>query len=207
MRKQILIIFLLCILLGFSFGERRKNITFLSPKSFYLYTMASNVNINPYNAYEFGGNESKFSMVYGFGYNLVNFYNHYKINFEFDFISPAYKIFSDNIKDTQKINFLNFKLSFQYVLPRDQVSFFVGMGVGSIHFLENSIFYSESVTSMTLQLGTKIRFSKNLSLRAEFNHFLDPGDSYTDYWGDTYYYEDDSIPIASIFSIGLELNF
>ena len=207
MKKQILIIFLLYILLGFSFGERRKNISFLSPQSFYLYTMASNVDINPYNAYEFGESESKFSMVYGLGYNIVNFYNRYKINFEFDFISPAYEVLSDNIWDTQKINFFNFKLSFQYVLPRNQVSFFAGLGVGSINFLENTIFYSESVTSTILQLGTKIRFSKNLSLRAEFNHFLDPGDSYTDYWGDIYDYDDDSIPIASIFAIGLELNF
>jgi len=207
MKKQILIIFLITILLGFSFGEKRKNISFLSPQSFYLYTMASNVDINPYNAYEFVGSESKFSMVYGFGYNIVNFYNHYKINFEFDFINPAYKVFSDDIWDTQKINFFNFKLSFQYVLPRNQVSFFVGLGVGIINFLENTIFYSESVTSTILQLGAKIRFSKNLSMRAEFNHFLDPGDSYTDYWGDTYYYDDDSIPIASIFAIGLELNF
>lgn len=207
MKKQILIIFLLFILLGFSFGERRKNVSFLSPQSFYLYTMASNVDINPYNAYEFGGSESKFSMVYGFGYNIVNFYNRYKINFEFDFISPAYEVFSDNIRDTQKINFFNFKLSFQYILPRNQVSFFTGLGVGSINFLENTIFYSERVTSMILQLGAKIRFSKNLSLRAEFNHFLDPGDSYTDYWGDIYDYDDDSIPIASIFAIGLELNF
>lgn len=207
MKKQILIIFLLYILLGFSFGEKRKNISFLSPQSFYLYTMASNVDINSYNAYEFRGSESKFSMVYGFGYNIVNFYNHYKINFEIDFISPTYEVFSDNIRDTQKINFFNFKLSFQYVLPRNKISFFGGLGVGSINFLENTIFYSERVTSMILQVGAKIRFSKNLSLRAEFNHFLDPGDSYTDYWDDIYYYDNKSIPIASIFAIGLELNF
>jgi hypothetical protein len=202
MKKQICLFLLLTIVLSFSFGEGRGKAQFELPRM-YVYTMASTIAINPYDGYDFNASQSNFTFLNGFGCNIVNFYNRYKINFEMEFTSPNFEVFSDKgVSDVQKIRLTYSKITFQYILPGNNISAFGGFGAANIKFLENDILYAADITAMTLQLGAKLRIIKNVSLRAEFTHFLIPGE--TD--DELEVYTDDT-PLASIFAIGAEYHF
>ena len=82
---------------------------------------------------------------------------------------------------------------------------FGGIGVSNIKYLENILFYDYSVTVMLVETGIKIALSKNLFLRGEIKHYLDPDDTSFDYYD--YYDYDDSFPIATAFALGLEFKF
>jgi hypothetical protein len=210
MKKIMLwIIILTLIFAGSTFAEKKKKggFRFLSPGDIYFYTMGTVVNINPYDVYESYGREREFSLLVGAGFPMFIFYDRYKLNFEFDFVKPSYDILADDIMDTQSVQFLNFTLNFEYLLRNKKVSFYGGLGLTSIKYLENTIFYKETYTAMLIDMGFKVRMTRNISFRGEFRYYVEPGDSEYDAYYDEYYSTSDPIGLGTLIGIGLEINF
>ena len=201
MKRTILIIVIIMLLQSVSF-TKVKSVSFFSLKSLYVYLESGTIGINPYEPYEYGGKDWEHSMIYGAGFTLLNLHNRYKLNFEFDFAKPDYSVYYENEFFKQDISFYNYKLNFEYMLRRGKISFFAGIGVSHIRYLESTLFYEDSYTVMLVETGIKFALSKKLYLRGEFKYFADPEDDIFD----DYYY-DDSHPIGGSLAVGLELKF
>ncbi len=213
-----ILILMLAMLSTLGFARKRGNdgVSFFSKGSFYLYLEGGFLTINPNEAIEYWDAETDISLVYGAGLTLLNFHDRYKLNFEFDFASPAMNAGYNGYSYKQTINFFNYLVNFEYLFPSRKVSLFAGIGMSTIKYLENDFIYDYSTSVLLLQTGFKFAITRNLLLRAEFKYFGESFD-YDDYYyvyDDYYdYYDfdvgvrvlfDDYNKIATAFSVGLE---
>jgi len=205
----IAVIIILSINMSYEILARaKKSISFLSPKSFYLFIENGYLGINPYNLYNYDNMDWESTFIYGAGFTLLNIHNRYKVNFEFDFINPNFTVYDNGVYN-QSINFYNYKINVEYIFGRRRFSTFSGIGISNIKYLGNTKKYNHSFTTVLFESGLKFFISKHICLRGEIKIFSNPDTSY--YYDFDYDYFDYDIqdvpPVALAFALGLEFKF
>jgi hypothetical protein len=209
--KKILIIMLLIVLVVpiLSQGKTkkpRKQVTFFSPGSFYVFLLGSFVRINP-DHYIYDPKKSAIAPVFGFGWRALNFGSNFFMNLEFDYSQS--KLESGVYYGNRRVRFYNFKLGVEYWLKNPRKFAIIGnMGFGSITYpdISDTNYDGNNEPTLFLELGIKAALSKNLSFRTDFRFFLEPNEGGDDYYYDEYY-DDNSHLIAFAMSAGIQFNF
>jgi hypothetical protein len=181
-------------------AEKRK-VTYFSPSSFYVYSMASWINNVP--SYYYGYKDSAAAPLLGLGYTVVNFGDRMLLNLELDASTAEFDF--AQIEPT-RIWFYTFLFNGEYRLfPVTPLSFYLGFG-GTV-FDYDSAEGSEFV--LTFNVGAKVRLAKHLMLRVELrHHWQGTGDYY--YWDDEWGYYGDEVsgdPFGTAIAAGVEFHF
>jgi opacity protein-like surface antigen len=205
---------ILLLLVPFLGMAKKHKVTYFSPRSFYIYSMASWITEVPSDYYGFEDDAA--SPVLGMGYTIVNFGNRTLLNLEFD---AATSEFDFDLFSPTRIWFYTLTFTVEYrsflQLP---LNVYVGFGGAMLHYsykkAEQNGFtadwsvFDENEYVFAANAGIKVRLVKNLMLRAELRHYWKSfGESF--FWDDEweYYYDDDTYPFGTAISIGLELHF
>ncbi|MDQ1350877.1 MAG: hypothetical protein QG657_1179 [Acidobacteriota bacterium] len=179
--------------------SRPGNVTYFSPGSFYIYTMASWMVDIP--SLDINGHEGDAAApMVGLGYTLVNFGNRTLINMEFDVAQTKFDSF---LTGSKRNWFYTLALNCEYRFFRMPMSAYAGLGGAMIHYAPT---HDELV--FAANAGLKFNLGKKVKLRAEIRHFWQG-------WGDTYYWDDDwfidfegdAQDFGSAIAMGLEFHF
>lgn len=201
-KKMTPVLLLAILLIPFQAMAKKKpgNVTYFSPGSFYIYTMASWIVAIP--SLDIYGHEGDTAApMVGLGYTVVNFGNKILINMELDAAPGKFDTF---LAGNEKIWFYNLGLNMEYnSFCRLPMSAYVGLGGSLLHY---SSAHDEYV--FAANAGVKFVLSKNIRLRAEIRHYWQGwGDIY--YWDDNWYidYEGDAQDFGTAIAMGLEFHF
>ena len=212
-RKLVIILLLLVPFLGMA---KKPKVTYLSPRSFYIYSMASWIFEVPSDYYGFEDDAA--APVLGMGFTIINFGNRMLFNMEFDAATAEFNF--DLFRGTRIWFYsLIFNTEYRFFL-RTPLSVYAGFGGAMFHYSykeveQNNVTggwsaFDENEFVFAANAGIKVRLVKNLMLRAELRHYwkgFGEGFYWDDDWEWEYYYDDDTCPFGTTIAIGLEFHF
>lgn len=205
---------ILLLLVPFLGMAKKHKVTYFSPRSFYIYSMASWITDVPSNYYGFEDDAA--APVLGMGYTIVNFGNRTLFNLEFDAATAEFDF--DLFRPTRIWFYtLTFNVEYRSFLQLP-LSVYAGFGGAMFHysykiaeqnsFIEDWSAFEKNEYVFAANAGVKVRLLKNVMLRAELRHYWKGfGESF--YWDDEweYYYDDDVCPFGTAIAIGVEFHF
>ncbi len=210
MKRIIFILLIFISVTGFARGNEQGKFSLFSLKNLYFFSMVQWVS-DPLNEYGYN-NSSDFTVLYGAGYNILNYHDKIFLNLEFDYFGTDYRFYYLDYSGTRRVYSISVDLEYKF---RRKSNFVVygGMGFALIEYpgMKKNNIIINSEQALVGKVGIKYRIMRNLRFRTEIRTFWDFYDGGGYYHYDYYYnyydvFYDDTYSIAFAFTAGVELH-